>query len=295
MTMKLRASSTDLPRPRPRGARWFLRLSASALLCSCVVPEERDALTQRAKSVVSKFVDAGYAPTDIEFDAGIAKVIVQQDVAIDVDDEPGRQNGAAFRHYQFSSIAISDKLTDVRVGLDHSLREKMEEPAQKAVRAWQELGLRLNFSYVEDELCGSSTAGNIWIEQADEDDEEHLCGDGVYAVTDLKTADGYSPAGSIVICERALSNSPLQNKVILMHEIGHALGFAHTDWEKRESCVGQENGEVAEGKVHIDGTPKGFVERSVMNACPLDGPNPNKGEFLAIDELAFRAVFGPDE
>ena len=291
MVPKPESSSTDLSRLRPRSFLSLLCLSTSALFCSCAVPEKQSVLIQRAENIVSKYVDAGYAPEDIEFNADIEKVILQQDVAIGIGADPGGQTGPAFRHYQYASVSISEKVAEVRVGLDPSLREKMGEPARDAVRAWQELGLRMNFSYVENVSCGNPTVSNIWIEQADEDDEEHLCGDKVYAVTDLRTADGHHPVGSIVVCEKSLSNSPLQNKVVLMHEIGHALGFAHTDWKHRESCG--DAGEDAAGIVHIEGTPEGFVEGSVMNACPIDGANPNKGEFLAIDELAIRAVFGP--
>lgn len=78
------------------------------------------------------------------------------------------------------------------------------------------------------------------------------------------------------------------NEHVITHEIGHAVGFRHTDWNTRVSC-GQ-SGEAAgsDGAVHIPGTPGGSDWNSIMMACFSSSED---GEFGYYDRVALNYLY----
>lgn len=80
---------------------------------------------------------------------------------------------------------------------------------------------------------------------------------------------------------------------IMAHEIGHCIGFRHTDYMKRSySCGGRpaNEGQTTNGigAVHIPGTPTGGDPNSWMLACV--GSNVNR-PFNANDKVALAYVY----
>ncbi|MEB3346539.1 M57 family metalloprotease [Aquimarina gracilis] len=63
----------------------------------------------------------------------------------------------------------------------------------------------------------------------------------------------------------------------MAHEVGHCIGFRHTDYMTRESCGQNVNeGNAGVGAIHIDGTPTVSDATSLMQACgPADRFNQN--------------------
>ena len=79
---------------------------------------------------------------------------------------------------------------------------------------------------------------------------------------------------------------------VIAHELGHCIGFRHTDWFNRSiSCgSGGSEGQSSVGAVHIPGTPTGAnFGGSLMNACFNGGVD---GEFTASDITALNALYG---
>jgi hypothetical protein len=79
---------------------------------------------------------------------------------------------------------------------------------------------------------------------------------------------------------------------IIAHEVGHCIGFRHTDYMKRSySCGGRPvaEGEVTTGvgAVHIPGTPTGGDPNSWMLACS----NGTNRPFNAIDKIALAYLY----
>ena len=76
---------------------------------------------------------------------------------------------------------------------------------------------------------------------------------------------------------------------VIAHEMGHCIGFRHTDYKRRSSCgpgAGESAGSI--GAVHIDGTPTNVSGsyNSWMMACTNGSPS-----FSGDDGIALNVVY----
>jgi hypothetical protein len=81
------------------------------------------------------------------------------------------------------------------------------------------------------------------------------------------------------------------NEHVLTHEIGHSIGFRHSDWFDRLSCPSSSQGNEGtgpDGAVHVNGTPTGRDLSSIMQAC---FSNNEDGEFNNNDINALRNMY----
>jgi len=130
----------------------------------------------------------------------------------------------------------------------------------EAIGRYNAMGLRISFQRV-------SSGANISIVQ----------GNGNYlASAGFPTSSG-SPYNQIKVNSRAIGNQPQSTvATILAHEMGHCIGFRHTDYMDRSySCGGQPVNEGAStvGAVYIPGTAAGPDPNSWMLACIGSGQN----------------------
>jgi len=90
---------------------------------------------------------------------------------------------------------------------------------------------------------------------------------------------------------QAYGSNPNVNYVgsVIQHEIGHCIGFRHTDYMNRAfSCGvgGNEGGTVSPGAIHIPGTPSGPDSGSWMLACSNGGNRTfNSNDRIALNYL----------
>ncbi|QNA43231.1 M57 family metalloprotease [Lacibacter sediminis] len=164
----------------------------------------------------------------------------------------------------------------ITVQVSSSLPAAYVTNTDAAIARYNALGLTLTFQRV-------SSGGDIVISPAP-------AGAGYLASAGFPTSAG-NPHNSILV-NRSYMDTWNTNTVvsILAHEMGHCIGFRHTDYMNRQySCGGRRYNEGAStvGAIHIPGTPTTADPNSWMLACIGNGVNRpfNANDVIALGYL----------
>jgi hypothetical protein len=153
-----------------------------------------------------------------------------------------------------------------------------------AISRYNQQNLTISFQRVT-----SSTGADIVMSRLSKGDERR----GVLGSAGFPTASG-DPYGQILmsgVLESSYGLSTAGIATIIAHEMGHCIGFRHTDYFNRAvSCGGaaSNEGDGGVGAIHIPGTPTGATaaDKSWMLACTDGGDRPfNADDRTALDYL----------
>jgi hypothetical protein len=249
-------------------------------LGGCQKEEGFDQPEEISKETLDKIYQMGFGT------AGVQRVddgyLVEGDIFL-TDQQLNDSHQAKFlrigevEQYRTTNLvsAAAGTIRNIKVSLSTQLPSSYIAALDEALARYNNEGLRLTFTRV-------STGADIAL----------IKGNGSYlASAGFPTSTG-APYNQVKINSRAIGNQ-LQSTVatILAHEIGHCIGFRHTDYMDRSySCNGAYANEGAStvGAVHIPGTPPTADPNSWMLACI--GTNQNR-PFNANDKTALQTLY----
>ncbi len=154
----------------------------------------------------------------------------------------------------------------------------------QALARYNNLGLRIRFQRV-------SSGGNIVISGANLGTTS-TGGCILGQASGFPTSSGNPSSGftlSTSSCATSFLSTANKADEVMAHEIGHCIGFRHTDYMNRASCGQNSNeGSAGIGAIHIPGTPTTVSGsyNSWMMACTNSNP-----AFSSADAVALQYVY----
>ena len=214
-----------------------------------------------SEEVLAKIYQLGFSNKNVTAD-GNGNYIVEGDILISQEELDAKPEMHFLRVGDEEQYRTNNLVTGLPRNITVSLASSLSTwstALNTAISRYNALGLRITFTRV-------TSGANISI----------VNGSGSFLAS-AGFPSGGRPYNRVILNNSAVSGQP-QNTVasILAHEIGHCIGFRHTDYMNRSySCGGSPVNEGAStvGAVHIPGTPTGPSAGSWMLSCIGSGQN----------------------
>jgi Dual-action HEIGH metallo-peptidase len=244
-----------------------MALLAGVALVGCGVESEQE--------IISNLVQAGYPAEDIKVVDG--QVIVQDDavVSLEASREMLQGNGSAEQYSTNNLVGTGVSKICVNPTATFNSYSQLSAGLDLAIANYNGQGLRLTF-----QRGGTGCTANITAQTT--------TGTGGSA----GFPSGGLPYNVINIGTGLQSYSVDVNEHVITHELGHCIGFRHSDYYNRAiSCGGavSNEGTAGVGANLIPGTPStATVGGSIMNACFR---STETGEWTSSDITALNYLY----
>ncbi|WP_046758289.1 zinc-dependent metalloprotease [Kordia jejudonensis] len=266
-----------------------LALGLMVVSCSkdtAVVDEEQDTAIGISQDVLEKARSLHFNTDDMQlttFEKPNGKIeeayLMEGDIIMTHDQLMNMQLGGDIttKQYRTNNLVSPGTINILGyTGGSNALTSKMRTALQWAVNNYNRLNLDINFNLT----FGTNFQAADMV---------------VYLVPNGQSGgqagfpSGGNPFKFVQIFSGLDSFSTNVNEHVITHEIGHSVGFRHTDYFSRQSCGQNTNeGSAGVGAIHIPGTPTGYDSTSIMLACFNSGVN---GEFNNNDITALNFLY----
>lgn len=281
-----------------RTLKLFTGVALMALLvyaCEDTLDQAPAVQDEIPQAILDKLMDAGYSPDDVfktewngeegyvvEYDLFFTEEAIDQ--LVQHDHIPNTE------HYRTTNL-VTGLPRVIKVALDPSFSQTARNAFLETLAIYNAENLTLTFEEATITVSGKgrkqtvTTDADIVISAFKERPRRGFITLGRAAGFPTSSGD---PAEGFGLNTYWIDNfGPSQTEIrgVMLHEIGHCIGFRHTDYMTRESCGSNVNeGDAGVGAIYIPGTPTGSDATSWMQACgPADDFNNN--DRVALDAL----------
>jgi hypothetical protein len=246
--------------------------SCGALLAGCGTDQQTE-----NEQIISNLIEAGYQANDIRVVDG--DVFVGNDAHVTLEAslemlQPVKDSEEQYRTTNLVGSGVT-KICIVPTSQFNSYSQ-LSAGLDGAIANYNSQGLRLTFVRGSFADCTATITAKTT--------------NGVGGSSGFPT--GGKPYGTINIGTGLQSYSLGVNKHVISHEIGHTIGFRHSDYYDRSiSCGGAASNEGASnvGAILIPGTPSDAkVGGSIMNSCFRSSES---GSWSASDKTALKYLY----
>jgi len=249
-----------------------LIIGCGALLIGCGV--ERDT-TPEQQEIIDNLIQTGYPESDIMVVDGQVYVGRDAHVTLEASREMIEDVGAGQEQYRTNNLVSGPKKICVVPTAAFNSYSRLSAGLDLAIENYNSQGLSLTFARGSAPDCDATINARTT--------------SGVGGSAGFPK--GGKPYGTINIGTGLQSYSNDVNEHVISHELGHTLGFRHSDYYNRAiSCgSGGNEGSAGVGAIHIPGTPTtASVGSSVMNSCFR---STETGEFTSSDITALNYLY----
>jgi Dual-action HEIGH metallo-peptidase len=262
-------------------------ITAMAVMFSCQQQEVAKNDQQIPADISAKLQKAGF-----DLSEGFAKkgdkYLVEYDILLSeeqINELAGESTMTlGEEHYRTTNLVAGNPRT-ISVFMDPAFDSYMQSSFNTALARYNALNLNLRF-----QRASSSSTANISIIAFFEQPSGGFITLGISAGFPSASGNPASPIKLNTYAYNASSQRP-DAATVIAHEIGHAIGFRHTDYANRAFSCGANGagneGQAGVGAIRIPGTPRGGSSGSWMLACSGGTDRP----FTSSDVTALTTVY----